>query len=429
MKNLFFVLAASLFVAFTSCSSSNDQKEISPTSTEFISGGLARLIEVVNEPCHISFAEQDGTIPTQFINLQVKLRLTKQSPELQEVDARDIDFTRLLSVAIVNLVDENGNKVQDLEIKSEDLLKLKKLLQGEFGDEETITFEGEFHNSDEAPKWYEQTVAFTPYLTADIEVGEKEFSSYSSSSRIDGTHDFHGVVDKYPVTMQINVEGSIVKGSYYYDKKGPNAILTLLGSNNNGILDLNETDATGKPTGHFYGKYSDGVYKGQFVTSQGKKMPFVVTEGDMNYADIDMDTDLDFDTDYSDYGNDYDNDYGNDYDNDYSNDYDNDDDNDDFDSEDSDDDDDDYGKSSSSSEDWNAVLNSYEKYVNNYISLAKKASQGDMAALAEYTSLLNKAQDLSNKLQKAKGQMTSSQVARYNKISMKLAKAAKEIQQ
>lgn len=420
MKNLLFALAASLFVAFTSCSSSNDQKEISPTSTEFISGELAKLIEVVNEPCHISFAEQDGTIPTQFISLQVKLRLTKKTPELQEVDARDIDFTRLLSVAIVNLVDENGNKVQDLEIKSEDLLKLKKLLQGEFGDEETITFEGEFHNSDEAPKWYEQTVAFIPYLTADIEVGEKELSSYSSSSIIDGTHDFHGVVDKYPVTMQINVEGSIVKGSYYYDKKGANAILTLLGSNNNGILNLNETDATGKPTGHFFGKYSDGVYKGQFVTSQGKKMPFVVTEGDINYADIDMDTDLDFDTDYSDYGNDY----GNDYSNDYSDDYDNDD---DFDSEDSDDDDD-YGTHSSSSEDWNAVLNSYEKYVNNYISLAKKASQGDMAALAKYTSLLNEAQDLSNKLQKATGQMTSSQVARYNRISMKLAKAAKEIQ-
>jgi hypothetical protein len=106
--------------------------------------------------------------------------LTKESPELKKVDARDINFTSLLSVAIINLVDVNEVKVQDLDVKSEDLLKLKKLLQGEKGDEETVTFEGEYHNSKDAPKWYEQTAAFTPYLTGDVVVGDDEVDTNKS---------------------------------------------------------------------------------------------------------------------------------------------------------------------------------------------------------------------------------------------------------
>ena len=179
MKKILFAIAAIAIVLLTSCSSSNEPKNISPTSTDFTSGELAKLIEVVDEPSQLSYAEQDGAIATQFIKLKVKLRLIKESPELRKVDARDIDFTGLLSVATVNLVDENETKVQDLEVKSEDLLKLKKLLQGEKGDEETITFEGEFHNSKDAPKWFSQAAAFTPYLTGDIVVENGGISTAS----------------------------------------------------------------------------------------------------------------------------------------------------------------------------------------------------------------------------------------------------------
>lgn len=167
-KEVLFVLAAIISVALSSCSSYSP-KEISPTSTEFTTGGLAKLIEVVDEPCQLSYAEQEGTIGTQYIKLKVKLRLTKETPELQNIDARDIDFVGLLSVATINLVDENETKVQSLDVKSEDGLKLKKLLQGKKGDEVTIVFQGEFHNSKDAPKWFAQSAAFTPYLTADIQ--------------------------------------------------------------------------------------------------------------------------------------------------------------------------------------------------------------------------------------------------------------------
>ena len=171
-------------IMLVSCSGVGS-KQITPTSTEFTSGDLAKYIEVVDQPSELLFDEKDGAIATQYIRLKVTLRMTKDG--LKNVDARDINFTGLLSVATINLVDENGSKIQDLSIKSEELLKLKKLLTGSEGDTQEIVFEGEYHNGDDAPKWFEQASKFTPYLTADIstegassEVTESEETSEST---------------------------------------------------------------------------------------------------------------------------------------------------------------------------------------------------------------------------------------------------------
>lgn len=279
MKALKYLISAVLISVLSSCSSSNsyEPKEISPTSTSFTSGELAKLIEIVDEPCLLSYAEQDGAIATQFIKLKVKLKLKKESPELQKVDAQDIDFIRLLSVAVINLVDQNETKVQDLNVKSEDLLKLKKLLQSKVGTEETITFEGEFHNSDDAPKWFKDAAAFTPYLATDITINNDVALSSESSSNED-------VADDETV---------------------------------------NESSSLG-------------------------------------------------------------------------------------------------------SEDWDSLLTTYEQYVNKYISLMKKAANGDMDALSEYPSFMEKAEELSNKMENAQGEMSPSQWARYNEISMKMMQAAQD---
>ena len=78
------------------------------------------------------------------------------------------------------------------------------------------------------------------------------------------------------------------------------------------------------------------------------------------------------------------------------------------------DDDDSYSSSSSSgSQDWDALLDSYEQYVDKYISLMKKASKGDMSAMAEYPALMEKAQEVSERIKDAKDEMSSSQMARY----------------
>lgn len=95
---------------------------------------------------------------------------------------------------------------------------------------------------------------------------------------------------------------------------------------------------------------------------------------------------------------------------------------------DSDDDDSDNNKvSSAGSEKWDALLKSYEEYVDKYISYLKKASKGDMSALSEYPALMQKAQEFSDKMKNAESDMTVSQWARYNKITMKMLEAAQEM--
>lgn len=84
--------------------------------------------------------------------------------------------------------------------------------------------------------------------------------------------------------------------------------------------------------------------------------------------------------------------------------------------------------SSSGSQDWDALLNSYEQYVDKYISYIKKAAKGDMSAMAEYPALMEKAQEFSEKMANAQGDMSASQWARYMKITNKVTEAAKNMQ-
>ena len=169
MKKVLLIFTALLSAVFVSCSSGGaDTKSITPTSTEFTSGELAKYVEIVDQPSELTFVEKDGTYATQYIRLKVTLKMVKDG--FKVADARDIGFTSLLSVAKINLVDENGTEVQDLSVKDEDLLKLKKLLTGNEGDTEEIIFEGEFHNHDDAPNWFKEASQFTPYLSGDISV-------------------------------------------------------------------------------------------------------------------------------------------------------------------------------------------------------------------------------------------------------------------
>ena len=73
------------------------------------------------------------------------------------------------------------------------------------------------------------------------------------------------------------------------------------------------------------------------------------------------------------------------------------------------------------------LLDSFESYVNKYIDTMKKVKSGDQSAMMDLPDLTKKAQELSQKLQKSSGEMSPSQVARYQRISMKMLEAAKEM--
>lgn len=179
MKLLNFILVT-LMLILASCGSNTKPKTIEPRSEEFESGELAKFIEVVSEPSELTFYEVDGAIKTQYIQLNVPVRMVKDG--IKDVDPYDISFISLLSVATVDLLDENGLKVQDLRIKSDDMFKLKKLLTQDEGDTEVLVFEGQFHNSDYAPKWFESTVGYTPGLTADIKIKSTTTSTSSTDN-------------------------------------------------------------------------------------------------------------------------------------------------------------------------------------------------------------------------------------------------------
>ena len=80
----------------------------------------------------------------------------------------------------------------------------------------------------------------------------------------------------------------------------------------------------------------------------------------------------------------------------------------------------------SSGNNWDSVLNEYENFVDQYIKLYKKAMDGDMDALTEYASYLEKINDLSEKLDAAEGTMTTNQMNRYLKITEKMTNAILE---
>ena len=80
--------------------------------------------------------------------------------------------------------------------------------------------------------------------------------------------------------------------------------------------------------------------------------------------------------------------------------------------------------SSSNSEDWDAVLKSYESYIDLYIKLMKKAKNGDMSAMTEYVSMMEKATDLAEKMGNAGDDLSATQIAKFVKLQTKLANAA-----
>lgn len=226
---------------------------------------------------------------------------------------------------------------------------------------------------------------------ADLKEGKKQMrdTDREESKSIDTDLDdddksvnLKGNVDKYPVTMHLEINGTLVKGSYYYDKQGPSAQLKLSGTNEDGILDINETDANGTPTGHFKGKFSSGVFKGMFVTNQGKQMPFMLSEsGDES-------------------------------------------DNSSFDEEESFDNDEEMDKGDSSVD---AFLDEYEKFWKRYASFIKKMDKDDPTAMMDYAKLLNQYNEYNNKLQKMRGKMSVNQINRINQMNLELLKEMDKI--
>lgn len=84
-------------------------------------------------------------------------------------------------------------------------------------------------------------------------------------------------------------------------------------------------------------------------------------------------------------------------------------------------------ENSGSSENWDAILDSYERYMDQYINVLKKVNAGDANAYSEMMSLMQECNELNEKLSSASDNMSVAQANRFQKIAAKMASAAAQM--
>lgn len=166
--------------AATSCSSGPETKMITPKTTEFSYGELAKYVTVVDQPCELSHDEKDGR---HYVSLKVTLQMVKDG--FVGVDAQDIHFYGLLTVAYVKLFDESGIELHELNLNEDDFLTLKKLLTGKQGDTAEVVF-SDWTGNENAANWYKSATQFAPYGSgepkADVPAANTEETSASEDA-------------------------------------------------------------------------------------------------------------------------------------------------------------------------------------------------------------------------------------------------------
>ena len=84
-----------------------------------------------------------------------------------------------------------------------------------------------------------------------------------------------GSIDnKYPITMDLEQNGSELRGSYYYNRNGPDKRLNVYGQLDGSRFRLQEYDNDDNNTGNFVGTYHNGMVTGTFSLPDGKTMSF-----------------------------------------------------------------------------------------------------------------------------------------------------------
>lgn len=227
----------------------------------------------------------------------------------------------------------------------------------------------------------------TGTLTVKMPKGEKSkavrafrvTSAYEEG--VGNLHHLAGAINgKYNIHMIFDIKKG--RGAYYYDKYSPDHFLILNVESFNpstGELTLSEYTTDGLNTGNFFGKISLDGYTGA-GNFNGKSMSVNLREVDPASAgwpvleSIPAFIEPSFVRAQP-------------------------------------------SASSGSSNNIDDMLDSYERFVKKYVSLAKKASSGDISAVTDYAELLDETTTIASKLGDLQGEMDSAQMARFNRIT------------
>ncbi|MBV7441785.1 hypothetical protein KRX57_10160 [Weeksellaceae bacterium TAE3-ERU29] len=82
----------------------------------------------------------------------------------------------------------------------------------------------------------------------------------------------------------------------------------------------------------------------------------------------------------------------------------------------------------SDNNEWDKALDSYEEYIDSYISFMKKSQAGDMSAMGEYMKMLEKIETFSKKFDKAGNDLTARQLTRFNNLQLKLIESTQNLE-
>lgn len=372
MKVTKYLFGAVCALAFTACHNS-DEVTVTPDGVD---GDNDEMISIIDDEYALSVSESNDN----EVSIKVRVKLENDIEELKDVDNDDIDLGDGPNVIIY---DGEGEELAKLELgngskNSTAKEEFKKFLKRDKGEKKDFTFTTELSGKNEMQELLKSA---------------KTFKITDMSVAFPINVNMSGSIGQYGVSMTLHIDPSgAVTGAYYYTRKGPNALLYLKGTKDKDNLTLDEFDNNGKCTGDYNGTYDKGTFSGRFVTGTHEYQFKLTPDKSMksiNLAGINFDG----------YNR---NAFVSDVEDSMSS--------------------DDYSTAGSS--DWNSYLDTYERLVNKLISAYKKANNGDMTALAEYTSLMEEYDKLSDQMTRAEkdlGEMSAAQTARLTRLVTKMA--------
>lgn len=370
------ITAMAIAILLGSCS--NDGQKL---TAEGVEGTSADVISIADEDANLAMSGDKDM--GQILIIKVKLKLEKSLPGIKELDAEDINLGDGPSLSVM---DKNGAELAKLELgngslDSDNTAEFKKFLQSDEGTEKEISFALQLLDMDMAKKIIDKA---------------RTFKIKNLNIETTGITTLSGNIGNYPVQMTLDIEtdGSI-KGAYYYKKNGSTALLYVTGTKNGDDISLNEFTQEGQQTGSFQGTLADNKLSGVFETD-GKTFS-VSLKADGNIQPINL-SNINFDG-FSEIPT---MDTAEPVQNSSSID--------DLESLDL----------SSGDVSFDEALDAFEEYTDQYIALIKRASRGDATAIAEYPDLFHKLEVVSNKFERAQGEMSAAQWERYLQINSKM---------
>lgn len=252
MRKITYILFLLLALCATSCLPK--PKSISLTGTEFNGGELSKLVELVDGTYTITCTE--GSYSSSYLlTMKTALKLKEKPSRLESVDVEEIVLAApCLSIA---LKDNAGKVLAHFDLEQDDSKKIKRLIKGEIGSIDTITFSTSIVEREKMVSVIESAASATAAAAGNI---------YPVPYYFDGT------IGYYPVQLSLIDKGDgTIHGAYYYKRMNPRENFYLKGYKYGATIKVSEFTGKGHNNGTFTCTIKDGKFTGSFAPTASKR--------------------------------------------------------------------------------------------------------------------------------------------------------------